>query len=85
MTERLERLDTATTRLIEARDALIQATGGAELVDAYRDALAERLRASGQFWGHAWAVDKVVEDVVEWAAYEVGREIKTNRTKRNGP
>ncbi|MFD4474632.1 hypothetical protein ACFWPU_00745 [Streptomyces sp. NPDC058471] len=75
--QRLERLRVANDRLVEARDALIEGAGEAGLVDAYKDALAERLRAEYVFWAHQDADHKAVMTIAEWAALEVERAIKT--------
>lgn len=62
------RLRAANDTLRDTYANLVAALGGPELVDAYRDALAERLRAEGAFWSNT--------DTVECCALEVEREIR---------
>ncbi|MFF5973698.1 hypothetical protein ACFY7C_19435 [Streptomyces sp. NPDC012769] len=74
--QRLQRHQAANSAVIAAYRDLVAALGGPELVDAYRNALAERLRATCYGWGHMRVTNDDIRAIVDWAACEVEREIR---------
>lgn len=76
MPDDLQRLRDANAHLIDTYRNLVAALGGPELADAYRDALAARLRATCFGWGHVRVTNKDITTIVNWTALEVEREIR---------